>query len=199
MIDFEKINKLYTLGKQLTLSDVQVLFKSAKTKSYASGEHLIVEGETKRNVFLIRKGLVRAYKINEKGDEITTLIRWENKIVASPNIILFNEPSQLYFETLEPTEVFYIDYDVLQTIISSNPKLESNRKFILQNVLKETLQRIDSFILLTPEERYLDFRKQYPDIVNRVPNKFIANILGITPVSLSRIRKRIVTKKDKFY
>jgi CRP-like cAMP-binding protein len=195
MIDFENIKMVYKLGRNLTLTDVQVLFKSAKKKAYGSGEHLIREGETKKNVFLIRKGLVRAYKINEKGDEITTLIRWENKIVASPDIILFNEPSQLYFETLEPTDVFYLDYDVLQTIISSNPKLEANRKFILQNLLKEALQRVDSFVLQTPEERYLGFIKEYPDIVNRVPNKFIANVLGITPVSLSRIRKRIVTKK----
>lgn len=195
MIDFDKIKMIYKLGQKLTLSDVQVLFKSAKTKSYASGEHLIIEGETNRNVFFIRKGLVRAYKINEKGDEITTLIRWENKIIASPDIILFDEPSQLYVETLEHTDVFYIDYDVLQKIISSNHKLESNRKFILQNVLKEALKRIDSFVLLTPVERYLAFIKENPDIVNRVQDKYIANILGITPVSLSRIRKRIITKK----
>lgn len=195
MIDFDKIKMIYKLGQKLTLSDVQVLFKSAKTKSYASGEHLIIEGETNRNVFFIRKGLVRAYKINEKGDEITTLIRWENKIIASPDIILFDEPSQLYVETLEHTDVFYIDYDVLQKIISSNHKLESNRKFILQNVLKEALKRIDSFVLLTPVERYLAFIKENPDIVNRVQDKYIANIIGITPVSLSRIRKRIITKK----
>ena len=195
MIDFDKIKMIYKLGQKLTLSDVQVLFKSAKTKSYDSGEHLIIEGETNRNVFFIRKGLVRAYKINEKGDEITTLIRWENKIIASPDVILFDEPSQLYVETLEHTDVFYIDYDVLQKIISSNHKLESNRKFILQNVLKEALKRIDSFVLLTPAERYLAFIKENPDIVNRVQDKYIANILGITPVSLSRIRKRIASKK----
>jgi CRP-like cAMP-binding protein len=195
MIDFDKIKMTYKLGQKLTLTDVQVLIKSAKTKSYVSGEHLIIEGETNKNVFFIRKGLVRAYKINEKGDEITTLIRWENKIIASPDIILFDEPSQLYFETLEPTDVFYIDYDVLQKIISNNHKIESNRKFILQSILKEALKRIDSFVLLTPTERYLAFIKENPDIVNRVPNKYIANILGITAVSLSRIRKRIVTNK----
>jgi CRP-like cAMP-binding protein len=174
------------LLKQGLILLVRISLKKGKQKK---------EGETKKDVFLIRKGLVRAYKVNEKGDKITTSIRWENKIVASPNIILFGEPSQHYFETLEPTDVLYLDYDVLQTIITSNPKLEANRKFILQNLLKEALQRIDSFVLLTPEERYLDFIKENPDIVNRVPDKFIANVLGVTPVSLSRIRRRIATKK----
>ena len=83
---------------------------------------------------------------------------------------------------------------MLQQLIDSNPKLEANRKFFLHNILKDLLKRVDSFVLLSPEERYLEFIKTHPDITNRIPNKHIANILGITPVSLSRIRKRIVTK-----
>lgn len=198
MIDFEKIKIIYKLGKKLKLADVQVLIKSAKTKSYAAGELLIPirERNTNRKVFFVRKGLVRAYKINSKGDQVTTGILWENKIIADSNVTLFEEPSELYFETIEPTNVFYIDYDILQDIISNNPKLEANRKIVLHKILKEAFQRIESFILLNPEERYLDFLKEQPDIANRVPDKFIAQVLGITPVSLSRIRKRIVTKKD---
>lgn len=195
MIDFDKIKAIYKLGRKLNFADVQVLIQSAKTKSFALGDHLIQEGEIRKEVFFIRKGLVRAYKIDEKGNEITTLIRWENQILASPDVILFNEPSQFYFEALEPTDVFYMDYDVIQTIVSNNPKLEENRKFILQNLLKEAYRRIDSFVLLTPEERYLNYIATKPEIVNRVPGKYIANVLGVTPVSLSRIRKRIASKK----
>lgn len=195
MLDFEKIKTVYKLGRNLSLSDVQVLIKATKTKSYAPSEHIIKAGETKKEVFFIQKGLVRAYKVNEKGNEITTLIRWENQIVASPDILFFDQPSELFFEALERTEVLYLNYDVLQTIISENPKLEANRKYILQNVLKEALKRIDSFVLCSPEERYLNFIKGNPEIVNRVPDKYIANVLGITPVSLSRIRKRILSKK----
>ena len=116
-------------------------------------------------------------------------------MVASADVIFFNQPSGLFFQALEPTQLIYIDYDMLQQIISDNPKLEANRKYILQNVLKEALQRVDSFVLCSPEERYLNFIKGNPDIVNRVPDKYIANVLGITPVSLSRIRKRIMSKK----
>ncbi|WP_336069779.1 Crp/Fnr family transcriptional regulator [Mesoflavibacter sp. CH_XMU1404-2] len=194
LTDFEKIKALYKLGKNLTLSDIQILIKSAKTKSFLPGEFLIKEGEIKKEIFLIKKGLVRTYKVNDKGDEITTLIRYENQVIASPDIIFFNKPSEFYFEAFEPTEVIYMDYDVLQKLIDSNPKLEANRKFFLHNILKDLLKRVDSFVLLSPEERYLEFIKTHPDIINRIPNKHIANLLGITPVSLSRIRKRIVTK-----
>jgi len=195
MIDFESIKIFYKFGQNITLSDVKVIFQAAKTKSYLSGEYLLQEKDTKREVFFIRKGLVRVYKINGRGDEITTCVRAENQVIACKEIILFNQPSQIFCETLEPTDVFYINYDLLETILSQNPRLEAGMKYIYQNLLKEALQRVDSFVLLNPEERYLDYVRTNPKLINRVPNKYTANILGITPVSLSRIRKRISSKK----
>ncbi len=195
MIDFQKLKQLYKLSKDLSFSDIQGLINSAKRSSFARGELLIKEGQLRKEVFWIRKGLVRGYRISEKGVEITTMFRWEDQLLVSPNLILFNEPALQYFEALEPTEVFRIDYDKVQKIIENNPKLEANRAIILRNTLKEALERIDSFILRSPEQRYLDFIRTKPDLLNRVPNKYLANVLGITPVSLSRIRKRITVKK----
>ncbi len=195
MINFEKLKQLYKLGRNLSLEDVQILFKSGKNKSYEASTYLIKEGAISKEVILIRKGLIRIFLINEKGDEITIGLRWENQILANRDAVLFNEPSRFYYETLEPTETYEIDYELLQEIIAKNPKLGDNRKYIFHNMLKEVYQRLDSFVLLNPEERYIEFVESNPDIVNRVPNKYIANILGITPVSLSRIRKRIASKK----
>lgn len=195
MVDIEKLKMLYNFGKNLSLSDVEVLLRSAKIKSYARGDHLIRPGQLKKEVFLIRKGLVRAFRIHESGEEITTMLRWEHQPFASPHLILFGEPAQQFFEALEPTNVFSIDYDELQAILDKNPRLEANRKYIFQNILREALQRLDAFVMLSPEERYMDFIKSNPDIAGRVPDKYIAHILGITPVSLSRIRKRIASKK----
>lgn len=194
MIDFKKLKQIYNFGNDLTLADLLILFKSAKSLSFKKGDNLINEGDLKKNVFYIRKGLVRAYVVNDKGDEITTMIRSENQVMSSVEIILFNKPSPFYCEALEPTEVYHMDYDVIEKLIFENPRLERNRKFFHQNIIKESYQRINSFVLLSPEERYLEFVKSNPDIVNRVPGKYIANVLGITPVSLSRIRKRIASK-----
>ena len=195
MIDFERIKAFYKFGRNISLSDIQVLFQAAGQRSYAPGDWILKEGSTLNEVFFIRKGLIRAYKINERGEEITTLLRWESQFLPNTDMILFNQPSSSYVEAIEPTEVLYMDYDKLQTILANNPKLDTNRKYVFQNVMKEALQRIDSFVMLNPEERYIDFLESNPDIVNRVPNKYIANVLGITPVSLSRIRSRITSKK----
>lgn len=195
MFDIEKLKLFYKLGKNLSLSDIQILMKTARAKSFATDEYLIQEGETNREIFLIRKGLVRIFKIDHKGDEITTAIKLENQFMSNYDQILFNQRSERYYQALEATDVFYINYDVLDTIISQNPNLEANRKFFLHYLLKDFSKRIDSFVLLSPEKRYLQYVESNPDIINRVPNKYIANILGITAVSLSRIRKRIASKK----
>jgi CRP-like cAMP-binding protein len=196
MIDFEQLKTVYKFGLNLSLADIQVLLKPAAIKSFTSGEYLIKEGAIKKEIFFIRKGLVRAYVINAKGDEITTLIRSENQFVLSTDVILFNQASKSYYEAIEPTDVFVIDHDILQSLINQNPRLEANRKFVFQNILKEAITRMDSFVLLSPKERYIQFVQSNPDIINRVPLKYIANILGMTAVSLSRIRKRIATNKQ---
>lgn len=84
----------------------------------------------------------------------------------------------------------------LRQIVHGNPKLEPGLRFFVNSSLAEALSAVDDFMLLSPEQRYLKFVKKNPALLNRLPIKYIANVLGITPVSLSRIRKRISTKKQ---
>ena len=194
LLDLEKLRMIYQLGASISLADIQDVIKASKTMNFESSEVLIKQHSSNNRVFLIRKGMVRRYAINSKGEEITTGVFWEHQLVANPDMILFDQPSRFIFEAMEPTKTLSINYDVLQSIISKNPKLEKYRKPIFLNLFKKLSARLDSFILRSPEERYLDFLKSHAQIIHRVPNKYIANILGITPVSLSRIRKRIAER-----
>ena len=194
MVDLNRLKQIYKFGKELSLKDIQVLLKAAKNGSFCKKELLINEGSKRNDVFYIKSGLVRCFNINDKGEEITLKLIPEHQVVANVDLILFSQASRYFFEALENTEVFFIDYDVLQDLVARNPKLEANRKYVLQRLLKESMERVESFVLLTPEERYQRFVKDYPGITNRVQDKYIANVLGITPVSLSRIRKRIASK-----
>jgi len=194
--DFDRVKALYNLSKELKLSDVYSLLKTTKQSFYKRGDCIIREGSTleKRSYFIF-KGLVRCYKKNEKGEKITTLLKWENQVFLSHDIVFFNQPSQFYFEAVEPTTVLSIDYDLVDEIVIQKPKLEAIARKVVLEVLKDFKKRLDSFILLSPEERYLDFMKSHAPIINRVPDKYIAHLLGITPVSLSRIRQRITNDK----
>lgn len=197
MIDLNKLKELYKIGKDLSLKDVQVLLNAAKSGSFAKGEYLITEGSTNNEVFYIREGLVRCFHVNEKGEEITLALVVEHQLVASSDLILFQQPSRFYFEALENVSTFSINYDILQEIVSKNRALEANRKHILQKLIKSLHIRVESFVLYSPEKRYQKFILDNPTLINRVPDKYIANVLGITPVSLSRIRKRISQKNKK--
>ena len=194
MVDLNRLKQIYKFGKELSLKDIQVLLKASKNGSFSKKELLINEGSKRNDVFYIKSGLVRCFNINGKGEEITLKLIPEHQVFANVDLILFSQASRFFYEALENTEVFFIDYDVLQDLVSRNPKLEANRKYVLQRLLKESMERVESFVLLTPEERYLRFVKDYLGITNRVQDKYIANVLGITPVSLSRIRKRIASK-----
>ena len=195
MINLDKLKQIYKFSKELRIEDAGFLIKSAKTKVFQKKELLIDEGSLKTNVFFIKKGIVRCYCINEKGEETTFGLVTENQIISNIDTILYDRPSNFYFEALEETKTFSIDYSIVENIIENNPKLQKNRKFFAQKMMKIQHERIKSFVLLSPEERYLDFIKKNPSLVNRVPGKYIANVLGITPVSLSRIRARVVNTK----
>ena len=195
MVDIDKLRQIYKFGKELSIEDAGVLIKSAKSKSFKKKEVIIEEGALKKDVYFIRSGLVRAYCINDKGDETTFGLISENQILTNIDIILFDQPSRFYYECIEYTKTFSIDFDKVQNSIERNPKLERNRKFFARNAMKKMLQRLETFVLMNAEERYEDFIKNNPTLSNRVPDKYLANVLGITPVSLSRIRARIVKRK----
>lgn len=195
MIDFKNLKHVFPFFNELTESDVYDFLAHTQLKHLNIGEIFIKEGSLKSNVYFIKKGVIRSYSLNDKGEEITKLIRYENQLFAPYENILFGQPTNATFQAIEPTELFIIDFNKLREIIERNSKLESGRRFFVNSILAESMNVIDDFILLNPEMRYLKFTKEHPSLLNRVPLKYIANVLGITPVSLSRIRKRISNKK----
>jgi len=196
-LDFKKIKQLYQLTGSLGWQDIQVLLKASRFRTFEAHDYLLREGSLDSSIYFIRKGLLRTFVIDARGEEITTALLWENQIYANYDALLFEQPARSFVQALEKTEVIYLDFEKVQVILNQNPKLEANRKYIFRNLLKRSIMRSESFVLLSAEERYLDFVKQNPDIVNRVPGKYIANVLGVTPVSLSRIRRRITEKKSQ--
>lgn len=179
--------------------NIKTLFKilrNLKIRSFQKGETVIHEGGAEKDVFYIRKGIIRCYLIDEKGEEITFQLFAEHQVFGNAHAILFDEPSRFVFEALEKTKVYSTDLKSFQHLTTSHTDLfDMGRMDIGRPILKNAFQRLESLVFLTPEERYQKYIEDYPNIINRVPDKYIANVLGITPVSLSRIRNRISKKK----
>lgn len=172
------------------------LLRNVSIKSFDKGEILIREDSTKKDVFFIKKGLVRSYVVDEDANEITFQIYAEYQVFTNVKAVLFNEPSKFNYQALERTKVYAIEYNVFLELTSQNAELlELNRSYFGKKITQRAFQRVESFVFLSPEERYQQFVKDNPKLIHRVPDKYIANVLGITPVSLSRIRSRISKKR----
>lgn len=147
------------------------------------------EGEIANKVFLIKKGCMRLFFYHE-GKDITFQFFFENDYVASFDSLITHSPSSFYLETLENTEALYISSTDFLNIIKGNEKAHLLYENFLVNRFHEYQQLFLSRIRDTPQKRYQLLLREHPEIIKRVPQHYIASYLGITPVSLSRIRSR---------
>jgi len=139
-------------------------------------------------------GSVRYYHIIN-GEDITSYFSFEEEFTSSYKSFLTRTPTITYIQALEETRLINISYDAFQQMLA-NPliahKMERFGRLVAEHYLCCYEDRVASFITQSPEERYLQLLQTGREILQRMPQHYIANFLGITPVSLSRIRKRIL-------
>lgn len=178
------------------LDQIYVLPKSSanKLKDYVSvvnclkGHTLIKAGCVERKLYFIKKGIVRAFSDSEKG-EITFWFGEEGETAISMKGYVQNERGYENIQLLEDCELYAIDIKDLNHLYENDIHLANwGRKFAENEILKME-HRIISRELLEASERYKVLLNNSPNLVRRVPLKYIASYLGITQVSLSRIRK----------
>lgn len=150
---------------------------------------LLEEGKIADKLYLIRKGCLRLFFYNE-GKDITFQFFFEGDFVASFDSLYKRKPSLFSLESIEPTEVSVIKRDVFYNLIEKTPSLRHVYEEKLIDRFRVYQQLFLSQIKNTPQQRYEELLKEYPNIIQRVPQHYIASYLGITPVSLSRIRNR---------
>ena len=150
---------------------------------------LLEEGKIAEKLYLIRKGCLRLFFYNE-GKDITFQFFFEGDFVASFDSLYKRTPSLFYLESIEPTELTAIRREDFYNQINNNLSLRQLYEEKLIDRFHAYQQLFLSRVKNTPQQRYEELLKEYPNIIQRVPQHYIASYLGITPVSLSRIRNR---------
>ena len=150
---------------------------------------LLEVGKVADKLFVIVKGAVRMW-FNQDGKDVTLQFFFEGSPVCSFESFLKEVPSDFYIETIEPTEIIIIDKKDLLAYGEKHPKEKEAALFYLTDRMINYMHLFLSRIKDTPEQRYRNLLAEHPEILQRVPQHFIASYLGITPVSLSRIRAR---------
>jgi CRP-like cAMP-binding protein len=183
------------IGNLINNTDNLQLLQFAKHKSVSASEIYISQDKIFKKIFYIKKGILRSYYVTESGEERTILFRWEGQMTSIPECIFDNKPTRQTWQALEDCELLEIDFDLVVKLSENNISLVKTRMEYAQKMLVESLKRVESFILDKPEIRYQNLLDQKPEVIKRVPDKYIASFIGVTPVSLSRIRKRLATQK----
>jgi CRP-like cAMP-binding protein len=158
-------------------------------KEIASRTILLQEGEISRHAFIIKKGCLRQW-FNKDGKEITFQFFFEGQPVASIDSFMNQQPSLFTIESIEPSVVLSVSKEDFDEIHRIYPQFKSGFQDYIFSRFRNYAQLFLSRIKDSPQERYFDLVKNHPDISRRIPQHYIASYLGITPVSLSRIRKR---------
>jgi CRP-like cAMP-binding protein len=176
-------------AERLSLCTVQY-----ETKKVSKGELLLQYGEVCRNTFFVEKGLLRMFSIDKNGKEHIIQFAPENWLIGDRSSLYFSEKSNYYIEAVEDSEVSVLQRDFFNKLLEEFPNSIEKNDLILQKHVKSLQDRINSLLGETAEERYLKFIKMYPDLLLRVPQWMVASYLGITPESLSRVRKELARK-----
>lgn len=150
---------------------------------------LLYEGKIADTLYLIRKGNLRLFFYNE-GKDVTFQFFFEDDFVASFDSLYTCQPSLFSLESIEPTEVVAIKRKDFYNLLEQIPSLRKIYEEKLIERFHVYQQLFLSRIKNTPAQRYEELLKENPYIIQRVPQHYIASYLGITPVSLSRIRNR---------
>ena len=171
------------------LQDILSIDKNAKTLHFKKGEILQHTGENKTIAYFIKKGLLRSYTIDEKGKEHIYMFASEGWLMSDIESQEFEQPTQLFIDCLEDTEVIAFDRRCFKIANLSQDQLKENNNLLARRVA--VLQRrVIMLMSASAEERYHRFLETYPELPNRVPQRMIASYLGITPQALSTIRGR---------
>jgi len=171
--------------------DITAAMGISRILTYDKSAHLIRAGEQKKEIWFILEGLVRAYYIKDNGQEMTPFFWAENEITASWESIYMNQSSQLNFEAVEASTIIAADFIDFRKLVNSNSRIQKSYMEMMELILTATLVQSQSFRNEKPEDRYIHLMKESPQLIPRLPQKILASFLGITPISFSRMKRRM--------
>jgi CRP-like cAMP-binding protein len=160
-------------------------------KKIRKRQFLLQEGEICRDIAFVTAGCLRAYTIDHKGNEHVIQFAVPDWWISDLASYLDGSPATQTIDALQDSEVLLLDRSVRDELLNAVPVLERFFRLLLEANYIATHRRIQDSLSASAEERYLTFLKTYPDLAGQIPQAHIASYLGITPQSLSRIRREL--------
>jgi len=178
----------------LTSDEAAIIDELIPVKQFPKGSILLKEGDIAHTAYYVLKGLVRAYMIKDDGEERTTRFMVEKEPCVNLDSYVNQIPSMYYLECMEDCELSVVEREKEGELAKRYPPYQELCKVDIEKQFGKAQNELASFIVSKPEERYLELQEDRPDLIQRVPQYHLASYLGITPESLSRMRKRLAKR-----
>lgn len=174
----------------LTSADLDLLLEGSRQLTLGHKESISEEGDRITSLYYIAEGMIRGYFISETGEERTIIIRPTNTFSAPPGILGGATHSKYAFESIQQTELIEMSISRFMDLAKTNLGICRLYNELLSENLQTVFFRVELLAGMSPEERYEILMKERPELFQKSYHKYVANYLGITPNSLSRIIKR---------
>ncbi|TAE28674.1 MAG: Crp/Fnr family transcriptional regulator [Cytophagales bacterium] len=186
----DKLVRYFSSISPLSEAEAAAISNSAVVRAYPKGTVLLREGQVSTDTYFVLTGLVRQYMLVD-GVEKTTGFFCDDQWVIALNGMDAPKPSAQFWVCEEDSTLVVGNDGAAQALFNDHPRLESIARRVLERTFSDYQQAIATYLLATPEGRYLHLLETRPDLIQRIPQYQLASYIGVAPESLSRIRKRL--------
>lgn len=164
-------------------------------KKIRKNELVLKQGEICKDLIFVQKGCLRLYYI-EEGIEVSVWFALKHSSAIEIYSFISETPTNYFLQAIEDTEILYLPKNVLQMLYLSQPLMQEMMRKFWEDVILHLLERFTALQKDAAEKRYLDLLEK-PELLQTIPQKYLASFIGVTPTSLSRIKKNILKVKSQ--
>jgi CRP-like cAMP-binding protein len=186
-----QLNKVLQNLLEIPTDEIAKLSRVFQPLTLKNGEFLVRAGEIPSQIGFVVSGILRLYYVNSAGTEFTKSFCPENHFVTAYSALVLNQPAKFFIEALEESLLLVVDYSQYVQLCAGHSCWQTIDHKLVEALFIKKEKREAELLLDDATTRYQKFLKEYPDLENRVKQYHIASYLGISPVSLSRIRKNL--------
>lgn len=191
----EQLDKSLTTKVALTAAEWEAVKSFFIPKKLRKRQYLLNAGDVCQYFCFVEKGLLRSFSVDKNANEHVVQFALEGWWISDMGSFLSGDNAVYNIEALEDAELLLLTRQAMDDMLNAIPKMERYFRLLMQNNIVVLQRRILGTLSLSAEEKYKRMMQLYPDILQRSPQQYIASFLGITPETLSRVRKQVSSGK----